>query len=327
MGRKIEFTSLEDMFGASHNGTQENAEEKDLIIEIDKMLDWHTEINISGVKIHPFNRLSESKKAELRNSIKQNGLIQPITLRPDEKPGYYEIIAGHNRRDALKELGYETLSLKDGQIKLLDDRDLVKAAHWMLDSNIQREELLPSERANAYAIKYELIRMESKTMSHDGTQKRTDEIAADQIGISRTTLQRYLALNKLIPELMQLTDEKKIAIPAAELIASLHKDQQEELFEAIKETKVPTLSLTKQIKDRCEEDFLSAAEICEIIVPTRSSKVIDLKPIFKEASKALSNYELSDPNQVNHDELRGLITETIMAYFHRIQTGNQKTES
>lgn len=334
--RKINFTSLEEMFGlpadeqtvSNDGGNPPNQE--DIVIEIDKMLDWHTEINIPGVKVHPFNRLSEAKKLELRKSIEKNGLIFPIILRTDKgREGYYEVIAGHNRRDVMREIGHNSLNSKLGQIRILDDCDDIKAAYWMLDSNIQREEQLPSERADAYCTKYALIKLEAKQnpeiLSHSGTE-RTDEAAARIMGISRTTLQRYLALKKLIPEIMEMVDHKKLSIPVAELIASLPAEQQAELYEAMKETKCPGLALIKQIKERCSDEFLSAAELCELISPTKPMNRLDLAPIFKSTAKVFADIDVPEAAQVEQEELEHVITDAIKAYLCQLSVSHSGTE-
>ena len=323
--RKINFTPLEEMFGLSSDiefvdGGNSLLKQKDVSVEIDKMLDWHTEIDIPGVKIHPFNRLSEAKQLELCKSIEKNGIISPIILRPDARIGYYEVIAGHNRRDAMRRLGINSLSTQLGQIRIVDDCDDIKAAYWMLDSNIQREEQLPSERADAYSTKYALIKMEarrnSETLSHDGTE-RTDEVAARIMGISRTTLQRYLALKKLIPDIMKMVDDKKLTIPVAELVAPLSMEQQTALFEAIQETsKCPGLALIKQ--------FLSAADLCELINPAKPMNRLNLTPVFKSTAKAFADVDV--PDDVEQDALEQVITEAIRAYLERISTGNQKKQ-
>lgn len=330
--RKIDFTSIDEMFGINMKKSIDedlNSEPNDdLVVEIEKMLDWHTEINLPGVRVHPFNRIPEEKRLELKKSIEKNGLISPIILRTDVRDGYYEVVAGHNRRDALRELGYSSLSTGLGQIRVLKECDDIKAAYWMLDSNIQREKVLPSERADAYSIKYALIKAEVKQnpdiLSHYGTE-RTDEAAAKLMGISRTTLQRYLTLKKLLPEFMVMVDQKELTIPAAEIIASLNLEQQKALHEAVMLTKVPGISTVKQIKDICEERFLCTADLCEMIKPTKENK-FSLKPAFKSIAKTFDDIEIPNADHVDQKELESVITEAIRAYLGKIFTGNQKTE-
>lgn len=327
--RKINFTSLEEMFGLPVDdqivGAQSSLEQQDVIVNIDKMLDWHTEIDVPGVKAHPFNRLSEAKQLELEKSIEKNGIISPIILREDkEQAGYYEVIAGHNRRDAMRKLGYNSLSSQLGQIRIIDDCNDIKAAYWMLDSNIQREEQLPSERADAYSAKYALIKMEAQQnpeiLSHDGTE-RTDEAAAKIMGISRTTLQRYLALKKLIPEIMQLVDNKKLTIPVAELIASMGEEQQNELYIAMQETKCPGLAAIKKIKEQCKDQLLAAADLCELLSPTKPVNRLDLVPVFKSTARAFVDFDVPDADQIEQAELERVITDAIKAYL--LQFGNR----
>lgn len=325
MSRKIEFIPPEELFGIpSKSETNKELVEEDVIVEIDKILDWHTSVDIPGVKIHPFNRLSDVKRLELKKSIERNGLMNPIIIRKDVRPGYYELIAGHNRRDLLKELGYQTLSKQKGEVRILEDCSDRVAAYWMFDTNIQREEALPSEKADVYAAKYKLVRDELQEnpdlMSHYGTDKRSDEIAAEMMGISRTTLQRYLALKKLLPELMRMVDERKISIPVAELLSSLSADQQAELQTAFEETKVPGLSIAKQIKDACQDRFCTVAELCEIIIPSKSK--IDLKPVFRSAAKEFEDWDVA-PDQIDNDVLQHIIAEAVKSYLSQFHTGNE----
>lgn len=323
--RRINFTPLEEMFGLHADNPEEPDErkqtepEQDIIIDIDRMLDWHTIIDIPGVKVHPFNRLSETKQLELSKSIEKNGLISPIILRADQdRNGYYEVIAGHNRRDAMRKLGHHSLSSRLGQIRLLEECNDIKAAYWMLDSNIQREEQLPSERADAYSTKFALIKMEAQQnpglLSHDGTE-RTDEVAARIMGISRTTLQRYLALKKLKPEIMKMVDDKKLTIPVAELIAALDVEQQTELLEAMQETRCPGLAQIKQIRADCSERFLTAADLCELLSPTKPINRLNLTPIFKSTAKAFADLEVPEAEQVESEELERVIVEAIKSYL------------
>ena len=233
--RKINFTPLEEMFGipADNSAHQEevNKQEQDIIIDIDRMLDWHTTINVPGVKVHPFNRLSEAKQLELCKSIEKNGLISPIILRVDrDRTGYYEVIAGHNRRDAMRKLGHHSLSSQLGQIRVLKDCNDIKATYWMLDSNIQREDILPSEKAKAYAMKYEAMKHQGKKSG-----KNTLDEVGEAAGENAKKVQRYIWLSRLSEELLIMVDSKKLGFSQGVDISFLTEEAQQWVQAVIEE--------------------------------------------------------------------------------------------
>lgn len=326
-GRKIDFVSIEEMFGVPKadkeiQGSLDTSRElvkSDIIVDIDKMRDWHTDIDIPGIKIHPFRRLSEEKKLELRKSIERHGIIEPIILREDTEPGYYEVIAGHNRRDQEIALGRKQLSTAKHEIRILENCSDTMAAYWMIDSNIKRDEDLPSEKMSAYSIKYKLLKQEiERNPELMGEAKRVDEIVAKTMGVSRTTLQRYLSLKKLVPGMLDLTDNKKLTLHAAELASSLQADQQQELLEAIKETeKVPGLAVMEKIRETCDAQFCSAAELCEILTPTAPIFWKNLRSAFKSAEKQIKELEIDDSSMadIDNEELESVVTAAIKTYL------------
>lgn len=204
-----------------------------------------TEIPLSKLKPfknHPFRVVDDEKMDELKNSISENGVLNPILVRK-EKNGSYELISGHRRKHACETLGKDTIPaiVKD----LSDD----EAAILMVDSNIQREEILPSEKAYAYRIKLEAMKHQGKTSSQLGT-KRTDETVADESGESRSQIQRYIRLTYLVADILNMVDNKKIPVNTAVELSFLTERQQRILLE-VTETygSIPSIRQAAEIKE------------------------------------------------------------------------------
>src|SRR5690554_4302465 len=167
-------------------------------------------------KKHPFKVIDDEAMLDTADSIAKHGVLVPAIARPTEDGGY-ELIAGHRRKRASELAGKDTMPVI---IRNLDDDE---ATIIMVDSNIQRENILPSERAYAYKLKLEAMkrkvgRPSLENVSQVGTQKRSDQIMAEQTGESRNQIQRYIRLTELTPDLLDLVDDKKIAFnPAVEI--------------------------------------------------------------------------------------------------------------
>ena len=160
---------------------------------------------IRPFKDHPFKVLDDDKMHELVESIMLNGVLVPVTVRPLED-GDYEMISGHRRLFAVKEIGLERIP---AIVKNYDDDEAVLA---MVDSNLQREEILPSEKAFAYKMRYDAMKRSvgrPKKYSQVGSISQTDEVLAKMIGESRNQLHRYLRLTEVIPEILDFVDRKK----------------------------------------------------------------------------------------------------------------------
>ena len=192
-GEKIKLMSVDELLGVPDG-------EPMIEIPID---------NIREFKDHPFKVLEDEKMKELVSSILANGILTPVIVREDES-GNYEMISGHRRLFAAREIGFETIP---AFIKQLSDDEAVIA---MVDSNIQRDEILPSEKAFAYKMRYEAMRSQGArtdlTSSQVGTKLRADEALANEVGESRNQVHRYIRLTELIPELLDLVDRNGIAV-------------------------------------------------------------------------------------------------------------------
>lgn len=232
------------------------------------------EISLSQLhsfKDHPFKVLDNEDMANLVESIKQYGVLVPVIVRLDPAGGY-ELIAGHRRHHASKLAGLETIP---ALVRSLDDD---AATIIMVDSNLQRESLLPSERAFAYKMKLDAMkrragRPSKENLSQIGTQKRSDELLAEQVGESRNQIQRYIRLTKLVEPLLDMLDEKKIALNSAYKLSFLSKDEQAALIKVIKRTQImPSLSQTQRLKTFSEDGTLSEAVISAILSKKKADK-------------------------------------------------------
>lgn len=216
-GEKIKLASLDELLGVVN-------EESAMEIEINK---------IHAFKNHPFKVLDDEKMQDLIESVKLSGVLTPVLLRVDSNDEY-EMISGHRRLHAAKMAGLNTIS---AIVRELSDDDAVIA---MVDANIQREELLPSEKAFAYRMKLEAMKRQGSrtdlTLSQNETKSRSDEVLSKQVGESRAQVQRYIRLTELIPELLDLVDSKKLKFTVAVDISYIDKEIQKWIYEYIKDT-------------------------------------------------------------------------------------------
>ena len=206
-------------------------------------------------KNHPFKVLDDESMSDTVESVKQYGVLSPLIARPRPKGGY-EIISGHRRQRAAELAGLETLPVIVRQMD--DDAAII----LMVDSNLQREHILPSERAFAYKMKLDAMKHQGErvdlTSSQVGTKLRSDEILAQQAGSSRNQVQRYIRLTELIPELMDMVDEKKIALNPAYELSFLKKEEQVDLLDAMdSEQATPSLSQAQRLKKYSQEGHLT----------------------------------------------------------------------
>ena len=197
---------------------------------------------------HPFKVLDDEAMTRTVESIAQYGVLAPLIARPRPDGDGYEIISGHRRQYAAKLAGLDTLPVIVRQMS--DDAAVI----LMVDSNLQREHILPSERALAYKMKLDAMRRTSgrpskENVSQIGTQKRSDQIMAEELGESRNQIQRFIRLTNLVPELLDMVDEKKIAFNPAVELSYLDESQQRDFLEAMDGTQnAPSVSQAQQLK-------------------------------------------------------------------------------
>ena len=212
---------------------------------------------------HPFQVRLDEDMDRLVESIKQNGIITPVTLRPKDD-GRYEIVSGHRRKKACELAGLSTVK---AEVKPLS-RD--EAVILMVDSNLQRSKILPSEKAFSYRMRLEAMNHQGKqhdiTLSPMGTKLRSDEELAQQTGDSRNQIQRYIRLTYLLPELLTMVDEGRIAFRPAVELSYLTETEQRNLLEAISyEDATPSLAQAIKMKEFSRAGKLSADVILSIM--------------------------------------------------------------
>ena len=228
---------LDDLFSTEENRQEEQREQVQQI-PIDAL---HPFTN------HPFKVLDDEAMTRTVESIAQYGVLAPLIARPRPDGDGYEIISGHRRQYAAKLAGLETLPVI---VRNMDDD---AAVLLMVDSNLQRETILPSERAFAYKMKLEALKNQGArsdlTSSQIGTKLRADEKVAQDSGESRNQIQRFIRLTNLIPELLDMVDEKKISFNPAVELSYLDESQQRDFLEAMDGTQnAPSVSQAQQLK-------------------------------------------------------------------------------
>ena len=206
-------------------------------------------------KNHPFKVLDDESMQRTVESVEQYGVLSPLIVRPRPEGGY-EIISGHRRQHAAQLAGLETLPVI---VRQMDDD---AAVLLMVDSNLQRENILPSERAFAYKMKLEAIKNQGArsdlTSPQVAAKFRSDDAVAKDQGISGDTVRRYIRLTNLIPELLDMVDEKKIAFNPAVELSYLDESQQRDFLEAMNDTQnAPSLSQAQRLKKLAQEGHFS----------------------------------------------------------------------
>ena len=220
---------------------------------------------------NPFRLVEDELLMEMAESIKEFGVVTPIITRPKEGGNGYEVIAGQRRVRASQLAGIETIPA----FVLPLDRD--RAIITLVDSNIQRENILPSERAFAYKMKLEAMKRQGYrtdlTSSQVGTKLRTDETVAQGFGIGKTTVQRYIRLTELIPPILQMVDEGQIALTPAVELSFLKKDEQENLRITMEsEDATPSLSQAQRMKKLSQMGRLDMDTIFAIMTEEKANQ-------------------------------------------------------
>ena len=225
---------------------------------------------------NPFHVAEDETLSELAESIKEFGIVTPIITRPKEDGDGYEVIAGQRRVRASELAGINTVPA----FVLPLDRD--RAIITLVDSNLQRENILPSERAFAYKMKSEAMKRQGfrtdLTSSQVVTKLPTDDKVAQGIGVRRMTLQRFIRLTELIPPILQMVDEGKIALTPAVELSFLKKDEQENLFATMEsEEATPSLSQAQRMKQLSQSGRLDMDTIFAIMPEEKGNQKETLK--------------------------------------------------
>ena len=221
---------------------------------------------LTPFKNHPFKVKNDAEMAELMKSIADAGVLSPALARPKEGGGY-ELISGHRRLAACKALGMDTMPVI---VRKLTDEEAVIT---MVDSNLQREHILPSEKAFAYKMKYEALKHQG-TSSQVGTKLRTDELLAQSSGDSRNQIQRYIRLTNLIPEILQMVDDGRIALTPAVELSYLQPSEQEALFSIMDCDEVtPSLSQAQRLRRMSEEQRFTDSAVMQLMSEVKGNQV------------------------------------------------------
>ena len=218
---------------------------------------------------HPFKVRDDQRMLDTVDSIREYGVLVPAIARPDPEGGY-ELISGHRRKRGCEMAGLQTMPV------IIRDLDDDAAVLVMVDSNIQREELLPSERAFAYKMKLEALKHQGArsdlTSSQLGTKLRADELLAQQAGESRNQVQGFIRLTELISELLDMVDERKLAFNPAVEVSYLKRDEQRMLLEAMDaEQTTPSLSQAQRLKKFSQEGRLTEEAMSAIMSEEKKS--------------------------------------------------------
>lgn len=238
----ISLTSYDDIFETDESRAE-------------KQLEHVQKISISELvpfKNHPFKVVDDEAMLRTTESIAQYGVLTPLIARPLEGGGY-EIISGHRRAYAAELAGLTEVPVL---VRQMDDD---AATVLMVDSNLQRENILPSERAFAYKMKMDAMKRQAgrpskENVSQIGTQKRTDQIMAEELGESRNQIQRYIRLTNLIPELLEMVDQKQISFNPAVELSYLAPEEQQIFMAAMEEIQAaPSLSQAQRLKKLAQE--------------------------------------------------------------------------
>ena len=253
---------LDDLFSTEENRQEEQREQVQQI-PIDAL---HPFIN------HPFKVLDDEAMTRTVESIAQYGVLAPLIARPRPDGDGYEIISGHRRQYAAKLAGLDTLPVIVRQMS--DDAAVI----LMVDSNLQREHILPSERAFAYKMKLDAIKNQGArsdlTSSQVGTKLRADEKVAKDSGESRNQVQRFVRLTNLVPELLDMVDEKKISFNPAVELSYLDEKQQQDFLEAMDASQnAPSLSQAIRIKKLAQQGEFDYDAVYNIMNEEKKSEL------------------------------------------------------
>ena len=251
---------LDDLFSTEENRQEEQREQVQQI-PID---DLHPFTN------HPFKVLDDEAMTRTVESIAQYGVLAPLIARPSPAGDGYEIISGHRRQYAAKLAGLDTLPVIVRQLS--DDAAVI----LMVDSNLQREHILPSERAFAYKMKLDAIKNQgarSDLTSTQIAQKLSVEKVGDDAGVSKDTIRRFIRLTNLIPELLDMVDEKKISFNPAVELSYLDESQQRDFLEAMEDTQnAPSLSQAQLLKKMAQQGDFSYEKAFDVMGQEKKSE-------------------------------------------------------
>lgn len=292
-GQKIRLTSVEELLGVTN-------EESAMDLEIAK---------IRPFKDHPFKVLDDEKMQDLMESIRINGILSPVLVRPIGNDTY-EMVSGHRRMHAAMMLGMDTVPAIIRE--MTDDEAVVK----MVDANIQREELLPSEKAFAYKMKMDAMRRQGarRDLTSDQNGQRligqvSRDILAKEVGESTQQVHRYIRLTELIPELLDYVDQKRIQFTVAVEISYIDQEVQKWLFEYIKDNGIVKLNQITLLRSQLQTGAITQAKMIMLLNDSQPGKAPSSKLTFTE--KKLREYF---PATYTAAEMRSIIEDLLQEW-------------
>lgn len=240
---------------------------------------------------HPYKVIDDEEMEQLMESIKENGVLTPIIVTHlDLRTNKFDIVSGHRRYEACKKLGIKTIPA------IYKEMSYDEAVIAMVDSNLQREHILPSEKARAYKMKNDAMKSQGKrtdlTSGQVGTKLRTDEEIAESATDSARQIQRYIRLNNLIPELLTMVDEGKIALTPVVELSYLNEDEQKWVLETMQsEDCTPSLAQAKQMKNLSQAQLLNMDEVFSIMKKPKANQAETLKIKAEPLDKYLGRFK------------------------------------
>lgn len=296
--RKIKISSYDDLFKPTESNVDTGSPTN---IDIDKLVPFPH---------HPFKLYQEDKMQEMVQSIRNNGVLTPILVRPNTNAESYEIVSGHNRVSAAKLAGLSTVP---AMIRHLDDESAIVA---MVDSNLrQREQLLPSEKAYAFKMKLDAIKRKAGRPTNEyssqfGTNKRSDQVIAEQAGESRNQIQRFIRLTELIIPLLDSVDQGHLAFNPAVAISYLTPEQQMDVLDLMNQFACsPSLSQAERLKTLSQSGRLDRSAINAILGEQKSQQT---QIVFK--SDQIAKYF---PKDTTPDQIQDTIIKLLDVWYRR----------
>ena len=297
-GQKIKLTSVEELLGV-------NNEESAIDIEI---------VKIRSFRNHPFKVIDDDKMQDLVESIRTNGVLSPVLIRPIGND-IYEMVSGHRRMHATTMLGMESIPAIIRE--MTDDEAIVK----MVDANIQREELLPSEKAFAYKMKLEAMKRQAGRPAKNNTGqndqnffgKVSRDVLAEKTAESSKQIQRFIRLTELIPELLEYVDQKRLQFTVAVEISYIDKEIQKWLFEYIRDNGTVKLNQITLLRTRLQSGAITQGAMISLLNDSQPGKAPSAKLTFSE--KKLREYF---PSHYTTTQMRGVI-ENLLTDWKRNQ--------
>ena len=306
-GSNINLPSLDNLFSSE----QERQDAKLEKIQILPLTELHPFRN------HPFQVRDDDEMDKMVDSVKEYGVMTPAIVRP-RKDGGYEIVAGHRRCHASQRAGVETMPC------IVRDMDDDTAIILMVDSNCQREHILPSEKAKAYQMKLEALNRKGGRPSKENSRQvganfsgaKTAQIVGEQAGDSTRQVERFIRLNKLTPDLMQLVDDGRLkTTPAVELSYLTPEEQEEFLSYMEEEGCTPSLSQAQKLKAASKESVLTKDKIHGIM----SARSPSVKPREPQLTIAVSKVERYFPKGCSSEQMESTILKLLENYYRKRQ--------